>query len=164
MSKARVDWTFGESPVGSAKLDQVSIDHITPGLPIWSFAYSAFWDSTLTPNTVTPAPNIGFYPYHPDKSVYDRLYLIGRAVRDGAEFTNDIEISFDSGGSWTGAFPSSTAAPVSFGTDTFSEIWNLDTNVVGFQWLGIRHNLATFDENYHLRLLGFLYSSDDDPF
>lgn len=165
MSKARVDWAFGERPVSSSKLDQANTDYITPGNPIWSIRDEWFWDSGLMPAIQVPSTNIAWYPYNPQKSVADRLYLLGRLYIDAVDESDELEISFDTGANWTPAFPSITAGPVSFGADTLFEIWDLSAQVVSFQWLGIRISspIAT-SANFRLHLLGFLYNSNDTPF
>jgi len=160
MSKARVDWISGERPVGSAKLDEVATDYITPGVPIWSFCIRDFAATEVS------SIILGFYPYHPSRSVYDRLRVLGSLALDGADNTTNFQLSFNSGSSWTGAFPSAIAAPVDFATPGADrmEDWNLDAQVAGFQWLGVRANVAPVAQNLRLALFGFLFRSTDPPF
>jgi hypothetical protein len=166
MSKAKVSWAFQERPVASSKMNQAIIDYITPALPIWSFSYNMTVDDPGVP--VTGLEFYGFYPYNPQKSVYDRLYLIGRVNNSGLERADQIEVTFDGGSSWTPAFPSATAAPVMLGGgagDTLVEIWNLDVQVATFQWIGTRLTDPIGQGNVGLaRLIGFLYRSTDTPF
>lgn len=166
MSKAKSTWAPNESPISSSKQNQQTIDHITPGLPIWSISF----DIVLTTPTSQIVTNVrhAWYPYHADKSVYDRLYLLGREIMDGAETTDELEVSFDSGATWTQAFPSAAAAPVDFyaSAGTLVEIHDISV-ISGFQFIGIRRGTGlptSFTDNYRLKLTGLLYLSTDSPF
>lgn len=169
MSKAKVSWAFQERPVASSKMNQVVTDYITPGLPIWSFGNDAFWDPGFNgldpgiPLAQAVVAIYGWYPYNPQKSVFDRLYLLASHFLGGVDKIADIDMSFDGGASWVPAFPSATAAPVSYGNATYAETWNLDAQVATFQWLGVRGNGIVLTTN-HFRLMGFLYRSTDTPF
>jgi hypothetical protein len=169
MSKAKMSWVTGERPASSSKQNQQTVDHITPGLPIWSISMDVFWDTTLTPATQAIG-NVrhGWYPFNGSKSVFDRLYLIGREVTDGTETTDELEVSFDGGANWQDAFPSAAAAPVDFyaSAGTLVEIHDI-SGIAGFQWIGIRRSSDApnaFAASYRLKILGLLYLSTDTPF
>lgn len=157
MSKARVSWAFQERPVSSTKMNQVVIDYITPALPIWSTFY------TFEATALSTSPRL-FYPYNPQKSVFNRLYLIGAAVANGSDETDEFDVSFDGGASWTPAFPSVTAAPVTILATTLAETWNLDVQVATFQWIGWRWAGPPVTSSAHLGFIGFLYNSSNTPF
>ncbi len=168
MSKARVDWTFGERPVSSSKMDQEITDYITPGVPIWSYFYKFSHATAESGGTGGAASTNGcaFFPYNPQKSVHNRLYLLGGAFANNNDESDEFDLSFDGGATWTPAFPSVTAAPVTIYSVTLAEIWDLDAQVATFQWIGWRWAgppIAPGGE-MNLALIGFLYNSTDNPF
>ena len=169
MSKAPVDWAFGEVPVQSSKMDQVVVDHITPGLSVWSVQVHAFWDNSLGAGPIMSSVVHGWYPFHADKSVHNRLYLLAREVMDGSETTANLEVTLDSGATWSPAFPSATAGPVEWfgaGPGTLFEIWDVST-ITGFQWIGIRRGSTvptSFTTSYRLAIAGILYNLTFNPF
>jgi hypothetical protein len=164
MSKARVNWAFQERPVSSTKMNQANTDYITPGLPIWSYWFKFNNDS----GGLTGGGGVGYYPYNPQKSVYDRLYIFGGAfTSSGGDETDEFDVTFNGGASWTPAFPSLTASPVGLvGAFTLAETWDLDVQVATFQWIGWRWSGPgpTSGNEFILGFQGFLYRSTDTPF
>lgn len=160
LSKARVDWIFLESPVGSDKLDQVTTDWMTNGLPIWSIVESGS-------ASLSEAPYMAWYPYSSAKSVHDRLYCVGWASVNGADHGDGPwEVSFDTGATWVSAFSNPVTPPVDYepgGIPTYAGTFDLDAEVTGVQWLGLRYNFPSVNTRY-LRFVGFLYNSVDTPF
>jgi hypothetical protein len=139
-------------------MNQVITDYITPALPIWSYKF-AF-------DVATPIFGVsqyfGYYPYNPQKSVYDRLWITAFSSRDGVNAAADFELSFDTGASWTGAFPSLAASGLT--GFTYDETWNLGVQVATFQWIGLRHSLLAASQSFSCAVFGFLYRSTDTPF
>lgn len=164
MSKPRTSWVSNESPASSSKQNQQTIDYMTPGVPVWSFAFTAY---APTPSSIDNY-QLGFYPHSPSKSVYNRLRIIGAANVSGVDDSLDYEISFDSGSTWTAAFPSASVAPVSLMSSavTYVEDWNLDAQVTSFQYIGIRCGdmTALNDSSAVIKLFGFLFNITDNPF
>jgi hypothetical protein len=165
MSKARVSWAFQERPVSSSKMNQANTDYMTPGVPIWSYFYRFQNDSGVNVGA-GPLLGGGFYPYNPQKSVYDRLYLIGAAFNGASEESDEFDLTFDGGATWTPAFPSAAAAPITILSTTVAETWNLDVQVATFQWIGWRWagGGVSTGTAFVLGLQGFLYRSTDTPF
>lgn len=164
MSKARVSWAFQERPVSSSKMNQANTDYITPGVPIWSYFYSHTVADTIGAYATAPR---GFFPYNPQKSVHNRLYIFGFAAQSaGGDQTAEFDVSFDGGATWTPAFPSVAAAPVTLGAGTLFEIWDLDVQVATFQWIGWRWAGPAMvgGTSMSLGFQGFLYRSTDTPF
>jgi hypothetical protein len=163
MSKARVTWAFQERPVSSTKMNQVVIDYITPAVPIWSYYDSLSVADSVGVASIAPR---GFFPYNPQKSVYDRLYVIGAASIIGTDQTSDFDLTFDGGSTWVPAFPSLTGAPVvMISTFTLAEVWNLDVQVATFQWIGWRITEGMpGGSSGAICFQGFLYNSANTPF
>jgi hypothetical protein len=168
MSKTPTSWVSGESPASSAKQNEQTRDYLTFGLPIWNVCQ--WYDDASVATIRTPHHNIGWYPYHEDKCVYDTLRLMF-----GYESVNSIiglDVTFDSGATWTDALAGAAAAPVNLEpitngspATTHSKDWPL-TGIVGFQWIGIRVAVSFLIPNASVSYIaiGFLYNATDTPF
>lgn len=168
MSKPRTSWVSGERPALSSKQNQQTIDYMTPGLPIFNVVQ---WFDSSTTDTPRATHYLGWYPYNASKSVFNTLRLMFGVSVVGAVIIQ-LQVSFDSGGSWTNAMTGAGASPVpldpivSMGSPTsaLSRDWDL-TGIAGFQWIGIRIDMTvvvTYSLGYLVQ--GFLWNTTDNPF
>jgi len=165
MTKARVNWLFGQVPVPSAQLDQVTTDWMTNGLPI--MGHSGLW--RLPPLFIfTGDLAFGWYPYNADKSVFDELRLLFGWTEEIGGMFNTFEISLDSGATWADALAGSVAPPVDLGTAAEHMVTHVLTSITGSQWIGFRIDVAnpdlTDERMFRYAFQAFLYNSTDNPF
>jgi hypothetical protein len=167
MSKARVSWAFDEL-LTSAKHNQENTDYITPGLLLVSSTGGI--SDTNTAFGVT----LGFYPYSPSKSVFNRM-LVGGFTSSTPSHNLTFEYSLDSGATWTHAdlteaWPGGT--PTHSGLPGFTTQEGPGCNIIdlsgiaSFQYLGFKLTATNPGEltGYWWSLTAFMYRLDDGGF
>jgi hypothetical protein len=163
MSKARVDWIFGEIPVQSTKMDQITTDWITNGVPI--MGHSGFWS---IPNLGSVQVAMGWYPYNEDKSVHNALRLLFGWTESTGSMFSSFQISLDTGGTWNDALSGSVAPPVDLMTAAEHMVTHSLTGITGSQWIGFRiavNNPDITNTQFFLYFFqAFLYNTTDTPF
>ena len=174
MSKLRETIAFQEL-LTSSKTNQLISDYITPGKLIMHV--TGCWFAHATPSY------IGWWPFNPNKNVFDRIRILGQAwtpAGGGQPLGSWLEYTLDSGGSWTaigaginiaGLLITLPADPIGIGpppTELTLAYWDVDissiaaTELIGFRLNdaggGGGHNTAVVD------LSMFLYLSTETPF
>lgn len=159
MTKAKEVVAYGETPATSAKINQIITDYLTRGTIMCN----------AQGGPLTSADNgtwiVGWYPYNPDKQLWDRLRIFGQIDYAAAVFTT--QYSVDSGGSWStiigGAPPVATSTPSSGSTTQFDTTVDL-SGIGSFQWLGIRLNFTVSSGSLYWFVHSHLFNATDTPY
>jgi len=107
MVKTAVNWTFGESPIPSAKENEAIVDYITAG-------QNWINDSGTTNIHVATGEGsqliiasefpVGIAPYNPTKSLWDTVRIAWRCeagASSGVAVAPDVEYTVNAGTAWT---------------------------------------------------------------
>jgi hypothetical protein len=180
MSKARVTWTFGETPATTDKLNAAVQDYIRPGHLIMNSVGTTFHITTLDGNTgLMITPVLSFYPYNPQRLVFDtmRIFFNHTAIHEnGSDLTNSLHLqySLNSGATWANANPGHSASPVVLvypmvfagATDLGSAIRDVSlTSIAATQYIGFRYLSDSVDVGgFAWCAFAILYSSTESPF
>jgi len=181
MAKAKVEWTFGETPATADKLNQTTLDYIRRGqLILSSTGLTLHTTTTFGPESVAvnSLPNLGWFPYNPQKQVFDRMDILFNhetIASGGGDLTTSthLQYSLDSDASWTSANPGQSAAPVPLHppaglagtTDLGASMRTVNiSGITSFQWIGFRYLFDLSPEAHTWIAMAYLYLSTDTPF
>jgi len=178
MAKARVTWTFGETPATSDKLNDAVQDYIRKGQLILSSTGAVIRVTTtggvLTfPHTAGTPWQLGWYPYNPAKQIYDRMDILFNHGVAGTATDLHLQYSLNSGGSWTSANPGQSVSPLSLitpliiaaGTSLGPSTRTVDlSGMAGFEYIGFRYLPDVTEEAISWIAMAFMYLSTDTPF
>jgi len=179
MAKARVTWTFGETPATSDKLNDAVQDYIRKGQLILSSTGITLRTTTtggtaVQPPTATSWVNLGWYPYNPAKQLYNRMDIIFNHQVATAD-ANDLHLqySLNSDASWTSANPGQSVFPLGIrlpmviigGTSLGPSTRTVDlSGIASFQYIGFRLLVDVTQEAFSWFATAFMYLSTDTPF
>lgn len=170
MTKTRTRWAAGESPASSSKQNEQTVDYISPGKLICSSVGGIDNGAAETPSIhpVALVFYLGWYPWNPAKSVYDRLRIWSHKLVVGGSGTQELQYTVSSGSVWTSTATGSVATPVPINNPFQAAnggTADLDVDLssfTGFRWIGFRWSS---DGGAAITYLGwflqaFLYRSD----
>jgi hypothetical protein len=170
MSKTPVNFSFKEA-LTSGEHNAQTIDYLTSGE---SFCHA----TTLLYSATGPRPiTVGWHPYNPNKSVWNRLRMLGGVEVTGipVPLPPMPEYSLDSGVTWTAVAPAVGGLPIDVGrggsppTFPFDTTVNLEVGAGGpvvFEFIGIRWPRITGGVGFTIdwMLTSFFYNSAFNPF
>lgn len=166
MSKQKEAYVFQEAPGTSTKLNQLIVDSITPARLVFDF--TMVWNTNIGP-AQAEFWYFGWWPYNPEKSIYDRLRIHYRHTQIGGSL-GDFEYSLDSAASWVPfSDAGSSGLPLSTlligGANVLAVDIRLD-EITSFQHIGTRLDTGRPSVPDHLavNLIGYLWSTEDTPF
>lgn len=169
MTKGKEVYTFGEAPARSTKINQWVTDYITTQREVFNF--TATYDLNIGGFARPNFWYMGWWPYNPDKSLYNRLRVHYRLFWSGA-VNVVLEYSLDSAATWVPfavAGPGFTGLPLSVPVATLANSQAVDIpldGITGFQHIGLRtdNDLPGVSNHLAINLMGFLWSTTDTPF
>lgn len=186
MSRARVTWAADEL-LTSTKHNQEISDYLRRGQLIISSCGSVLQTQTGAQDAggvqtgqlvlIRNGFTLGWYPYNPDKQIFDRLAIHG--AFGAVDVNNDdrtadmhLEYSLDSGTNWTTAglaetptptFPTLPPQSIAATLDGGATTVNI-SSMATFQWIGLRFSFDIGCTAATWMAFAFLYLSTDDPF